>query len=189
MPALYHVDKEPAGAALADFTGKKNMTWPQVCDGKGWNSAVSKLYGIKSIPRMMLVNGSTGIILSDDAIRGENLAPAIEKALAAVSGKAPAIAPAAPAAAPGHARKSGDPAPIKRRMPRACECRSTSKATRRASCRYRLRQSNLREPSAHSGSSRTMRLTRSGQILSLAASLITVAAGIPPEIHHGVGIH
>lgn len=109
------LDKEPAGDALADFTSKKNMAWPQVCDGKGWNSAVSKLYGINSIPRMMLVNGSTGVILSGEAIRGEKLAPAIEKALAAVAGKptdAAAAPPAAPApAAPGHGLKPGDPAP------------------------------------------------------------------------------
>lgn len=105
------LDREPAGDALADFTSKKNMAWPQVCDGKGWNSAVSKLYGINSIPRMILVNGSTGVILADDGLRGDKLAPAIEKALAAVAGKATDTAPAPPAAVPGQVLKIGDPAP------------------------------------------------------------------------------
>jgi thiol-disulfide isomerase/thioredoxin len=104
------LDKEPAGDALADFTSKRDMTWPQVCDGKGWETAVSKLYGIRAIPHMLLVNGSTGVILADDGIRGEKLAPAIEKALATVAGKAiDAAPPAAPA--PGQVLKVGDPAP------------------------------------------------------------------------------
>lgn len=105
------LDKEPAGPALADFTGKRNMPWPQICDGKGWDTAISKLYGIRSIPRMLLVNGSTGAILADDGLRGDKLAPAIEKALAAVAGKTTDTPTPAPATAPGSALKVGDPAP------------------------------------------------------------------------------
>ena len=111
------LDKEPAGAALADFTAKRKMAWPQVCDGKGWETEVSKLYGIRSIPRMLLVNGSTGVILADEGLRGEQLAPAIEKALAAVAGKPSDAdaksgnAPPPAAAEPGPALKIGDPAP------------------------------------------------------------------------------
>lgn len=74
-------DKEGMEPKLQEFTKKKNMPWPQVYDGKFWNAAVGKLYGIHSIPRMMLVDGDTGTILDDDSLRGEALAPAIEKAL------------------------------------------------------------------------------------------------------------
>ena len=57
------------------------MSWPQAFDGKGWKTAPSTLYGIRAIPHMMLVDGDTGTILANKDIRGEDLAPAIEKAL------------------------------------------------------------------------------------------------------------
>jgi peroxiredoxin len=77
------LDKEGAGAKLVDFTKKKNMPWRQVYDGRHWNAAVAKLYSINAIPRMMLVDGDSGVVLADESLRGEALAPAIEKALAA----------------------------------------------------------------------------------------------------------
>ena len=67
---------------MAAFTVKREMPWPQVYDGKFWGAAVAKLYGIQSIPHMMLVDGDTGKILADKTIRGEGLAPAIAEALA-----------------------------------------------------------------------------------------------------------
>ena len=77
------LDREEWEQKLADFTQKKGMPWPQVYDGKYWSAAVAKLYGINSIPHMILVDGDSGVILADKTIRGELLAPAIEKALAA----------------------------------------------------------------------------------------------------------
>jgi peroxiredoxin len=76
------LDKEDSEQKLAAFTKKKDMPWPQVYDGKFWQAEVAKLYGINSIPHMLLVDGDTGVILADKTIRGEALAPAIEKALA-----------------------------------------------------------------------------------------------------------
>jgi peroxiredoxin len=76
------LDKEEWEQKLADFTKKRNMTWPQVYDGNFWGAEVAKLYGIHSIPHMLLVDGDTGVIIADTNIRGEALAPAIEKALA-----------------------------------------------------------------------------------------------------------
>jgi peroxiredoxin len=78
------LDKEDWEQKLADFTKKKDMPWPQVYDGKFWSAAVAKLYGINGIPHMILVDGNTGVILADTDIRGDALAPAIEKALAAM---------------------------------------------------------------------------------------------------------
>lgn len=77
------LDKENSEQKLADFTQRKSMPWPQVYDGKFWSAAVAKRYGINAIPHMILVDGDTGVILADRDIRGEALAPAIEKALAA----------------------------------------------------------------------------------------------------------
>ena len=78
------LDKEEWEQKLATFTKKKEMPWPQVYDGKFWSAAVAKLYGIRAIPHMILVDGDTGVILADgNAIRGEKLGEAIEQAMAA----------------------------------------------------------------------------------------------------------
>jgi len=74
-------DKEGDEAKIAKVTAAKNMSWPQAFDGKGWKTAPGTLYGIRAIPHMMLVDGDTGTILANKNIRGEDLAPAIEKAL------------------------------------------------------------------------------------------------------------
>jgi peroxiredoxin len=85
------LDAANAEEKLTAFTKKKNMPWPQVYDGKYWNAEVAKLYGIQAIPHMLLVDGDTGLILADSDIRGEALAPAVEKALAARKNPAKAV--------------------------------------------------------------------------------------------------
>jgi peroxiredoxin len=75
------LDREEWEEKLATFTKKKEMPWPQVYDGKFWGAEVARLYGIESIPHMILVDGDTGVILVDQ-IRGEKIGPAIEEALA-----------------------------------------------------------------------------------------------------------
>lgn len=76
------LDKEGMAEKLAACTTKKGMPWPQVYDGGFWSAGVAKAYEIHAIPHMLLVDGDTGIILANKTIRGEALAPAIEKALA-----------------------------------------------------------------------------------------------------------
>jgi peroxiredoxin len=62
---------------LTSFLKKENMTWPQIFDGKGWQSALAQKYGINSIPATYLLDGEGTIIASN--LRG----PALEKAVAA----------------------------------------------------------------------------------------------------------
>jgi hypothetical protein len=58
------------------------MTWPQIYEGKGWESALVKQYGIKAIPATYLVDGDTGKVLAMlDELRGEKLEPTIKAAL------------------------------------------------------------------------------------------------------------
>jgi peroxiredoxin len=77
------LDQANASEMLAKFTKDNNMTWPEVYDGQYWKAAVAKTYSINSIPHAFLVDGDTGKIVAEGAeLRGENLAPAIEKALA-----------------------------------------------------------------------------------------------------------
>ena len=60
------------------------MPWPQIYDGKFWQASLAQTYEIHSIPRPILVDGDTGLILAEGTeARGRHLAPAIEKALAA----------------------------------------------------------------------------------------------------------
>jgi thiol-disulfide isomerase/thioredoxin len=78
------LDQEKAEKKLKDFTAEKKMPWQQIYDGKYWKAEIAVLYGIESIPHMFLIDGSSGkVIQHGDAIRGEKLAPEIEKALAA----------------------------------------------------------------------------------------------------------
>jgi thiol-disulfide isomerase/thioredoxin len=76
------LDRADASETLAQFTKENHMPWPEVYDGQFWQAAVAKRYSINSIPHAFLVDGDTGKIVAEgDEIRGENLAPAIEKAL------------------------------------------------------------------------------------------------------------
>jgi thiol-disulfide isomerase/thioredoxin len=82
------LDQANAGDKLARFTQENDMPWPQVYDGKYWQADLAVKYGIHSIPRPLLVDGDTGVILAEGpAARGQRLSPAIEKALAAKNTK------------------------------------------------------------------------------------------------------
>jgi thiol-disulfide isomerase/thioredoxin len=77
------LDQKGDGEKLAAFTNSHSMPWPQIYDGKFWQADIAKQYYIQSIPHAFLVDGDTGKIIAEgNDIRGESLAPAIEKALA-----------------------------------------------------------------------------------------------------------
>jgi peroxiredoxin len=79
------LDQANSAQKLAQFTEQHHMPWPQVYDGKFWDAAVAKKYGIHSIPQPILVDGNTGKILAEGMqVRGSDLAPAIQKALTEV---------------------------------------------------------------------------------------------------------
>lgn len=68
---------------VGDVLKENKMVWPEVYDGKGWEAAIAKQYGVRSIPAPILVDGDTGKILATEAgLRGEALEPTIQKALA-----------------------------------------------------------------------------------------------------------
>jgi len=78
------LDKTNAAGSLAKFTSEYKMPWPQIYDGKSWKAAIAQQYGIRSIPRPILVDGDTGVILAEgQEARGRRLGPAIAKGLAA----------------------------------------------------------------------------------------------------------
>ncbi len=66
--------------ALTQFIAQNHMPWRQVFDGKGWQSAVPRRYGVNSIPFGLLV-GRDGTIQAVE-VRGPALGQAIRAALA-----------------------------------------------------------------------------------------------------------
>ncbi|MBS1707859.1 MAG: TlpA family protein disulfide reductase [Armatimonadetes bacterium] len=75
-------DQPNAEAKIKDVTGKSKMTWPQVYEGKFWDTTIGKMYDVAAIPFTLLVDGDTGEILATgDEMRGEKLSGVIEKAL------------------------------------------------------------------------------------------------------------
>jgi thiol-disulfide isomerase/thioredoxin len=78
------LDRPQEGPKLVKFAQENNMPWPQIYDGKYWKADLAVKYGIRSIPRPILVDGDTGMILAEGpAARGQKLTIEIEKALAA----------------------------------------------------------------------------------------------------------
>ncbi len=66
--------------ALTSFTKTRQMPWPQIFDGKGWQSRVPGVYGVKAIPFMLII-GKDGKIASVNP-RGK-IEDAVKAALAA----------------------------------------------------------------------------------------------------------
>jgi thiol-disulfide isomerase/thioredoxin len=77
------LDQANASEKLAQFTKDNHMPWPEIYDGQYWNAAVAQSYYIDSIPHPFLVDGDTGKIVAEgEDLRGAELSPTIEKALA-----------------------------------------------------------------------------------------------------------
>lgn len=75
-------DRTNAAARVTAFTKEHHMSWPQIYEGKFWQTTIGTLYAIDSIPHAFLVDGTSGRILAEgEDLRGEKLEPAIAKAL------------------------------------------------------------------------------------------------------------
>ena len=86
------LDSERTQDKLAQFTKDKGMAWPQICDGKGWEAELAKLYAVRSIPACFLVDGTTGKLLAKGTeLRGASLRPTVEKALGLPLSKTPPV--------------------------------------------------------------------------------------------------
>lgn len=74
------LDREGDRGKLIEFTKANNMPWRQVYEGKYWNSANVKTYGIHAVPFALLI-GRDGKIAAVNAF-GDELDPAVQAALA-----------------------------------------------------------------------------------------------------------
>jgi thiol-disulfide isomerase/thioredoxin len=63
---------------LEDFIEENDMPWPQLCDGKGWDSKLAKHYGIRGIPAVFLVKDNKIVATG---VRGSRLEEKLEELL------------------------------------------------------------------------------------------------------------
>jgi peroxiredoxin len=102
------LDNEEGAAGLPQFLKSKNITWPQICDGGGWQGGIVKQYGVHSIPSCWLIDGDTGRVVAITArLRGEALRGTVQHALGNLGKESPkdtahaaGPAPTAPAITP-----------------------------------------------------------------------------------------
>ncbi len=95
------LDSDRTKERLASFTQEKAMTWTQICDGKGWEADLARLYHVRAIPSCFLVDGTTGrLIASGNELRGKSLRPAVEKALGLPLTGIPPVEAARPSISP-----------------------------------------------------------------------------------------
>jgi peroxiredoxin len=66
-------------AALKKFLEKNKMTWPQIFDGKFWDSKLAGAYGVMSIPFTVLIDGDGRIV--EKNLRGLALEEALKTLL------------------------------------------------------------------------------------------------------------
>lgn len=76
-------DRDGMKEKLAAFTKKNEMPWPQIYEGKYWETSLGEIYDVSSIPFVLLVDGDTGEILATrEKLRGPGLSDFIAKSLA-----------------------------------------------------------------------------------------------------------
>jgi thiol-disulfide isomerase/thioredoxin len=72
---------------VTKFTEEHAMPWPQIYEGKLWETTLGDMYDVSGIPFVLLVDGDSGEILATAReLRGPGLTGVIEKALAKKSG-------------------------------------------------------------------------------------------------------
>lgn len=70
------LDRAGQRKAWLDAIAEDQLRWPQVSDLKGWDNAVAKMYGIRSIPASFLIDPAGKIIARD--LRGKELQEKLE---------------------------------------------------------------------------------------------------------------
>jgi len=75
-------DAKDMADKLTAFTKDKDMVWPQIYEGKQWDTTLGELYDVSGIPFVLLVDGDTGEILgTSQELRGPGLSDFVGKAL------------------------------------------------------------------------------------------------------------
>jgi thiol-disulfide isomerase/thioredoxin len=76
------LDGKEAEQRLKEVTTGRKMVWPQIFEGKGWESSLVDLYAVTGIPACWLVDGDTGLIVAEESrLRGPQLSDTVETEL------------------------------------------------------------------------------------------------------------
>ncbi|HYE32683.1 MAG TPA: sigma-70 family RNA polymerase sigma factor [Methylomirabilota bacterium] len=82
------VEIKPNRDTVERFVKQHRVTWPQLWDEAGFKAELPKLLDVTGLPHVLLVDGDSGLIISDsNELRGERLAPRIEASLASKRGR------------------------------------------------------------------------------------------------------
>jgi thiol-disulfide isomerase/thioredoxin len=73
-------DQENAAEKVASFTKEHDMPWPQVYEGKYWETTIGTQFNVNGIPFAVLVDGNGKIIATGEALRGKGLDSFLAKA-------------------------------------------------------------------------------------------------------------
>lgn len=75
-------DQENMEEKVTEFLKERELPWPQVYEGKGWNTSLGRMHDVSAIPFVLLVDGDIGEILADARqLRGEKLSDFIAEQL------------------------------------------------------------------------------------------------------------
>ncbi|MCA9060486.1 MAG: TlpA family protein disulfide reductase [Planctomycetaceae bacterium] len=82
-------DSEGADEKVTAFLEKNELPWPQIFEGKGWDTTLGRQHDVSGIPFVLLVDGDTGEILATAAqLRGDGLSEFIGEQLKKKNGTA-----------------------------------------------------------------------------------------------------
>ncbi len=67
-------DAEGASEKVSKFLEDRELTWPQIYEGKAWETELGKMHDVSGIPFVLLIDGDTGEILGTARqLRGDGL--------------------------------------------------------------------------------------------------------------------
>lgn len=83
-------DREEMADKITEFLEEKELTWPQIYEGKYWNTTLGLQHDVGGIPFVLLVDGDSGKILATARqLRGPGLTKFIGQQLAEKYGEEP----------------------------------------------------------------------------------------------------
>lgn len=74
------ISLDESSAKFRGYVDEQDISWPQIFEGKGWNSQVGKLYAVNSIPATFLLDRKGKIRYRD--LRGDDLYEAVKTLIA-----------------------------------------------------------------------------------------------------------
>jgi thiol-disulfide isomerase/thioredoxin len=81
-------DQENMEEKITEFLKEKELPWPQIYEGKTWDTTLGKMHDVSGIPFVLLVDGDSGKILATAReLRGEKLSGFIGEQIKKKNGK------------------------------------------------------------------------------------------------------